>query len=231
MTHALTTIAGAPETHCGRTGASLSTCVRDLMTIVRVCRVLLLVATCWIALPSDAEAQLFRGRKPVRRAVELIPRQQPAQVFKEVESRINSGNARVVISLSKQRAFVFAGEELYIDTPISSGKRGNATPTGVFTITQKNANHRSNIYGDFVDSRGRVVRAGISLKIDSAPSGTRYVGAPMKYFMRLTDSGVGMHVGILPGYPASHGCIRLPAQIAPLIYHRVKIGTRVTVEP
>ena len=76
---------------------------------------------------------------------------------------------------------------------------------------------------------GRVVRAGVSLKIDSAPSGTHYVGAPMKWFMRLTDDGVGMHIGILPGYPASHGCIRMPADIAPLFYQKVKVGTPVEV--
>ena len=70
----------------------------------------------------------------------------------------------------------------------------------------------------------------MSLKVDSAPSGTRYVGAPMKWFMRLTNGGVGMHVGILPGYPASHGCIRLPSNIAPLIYAKVKTGTPVVVE-
>jgi len=66
--------------------------------------------------------------------------------------------------------------------------------------------------------------------VDSAPSGTRYRGARMKWFMRLTDSGVGMHVGILPGYPASHGCIRLPADIAPLIYRKVGIGTPAVIE-
>jgi lipoprotein-anchoring transpeptidase ErfK/SrfK len=53
----------------------------------------------------------------------------------------------------------------------------------------------------------------------------------MKWFCRLTWNGVGMHVGILPGYPASHGCVRLPADIAPLIYQKVKIGTPVTIEP
>ena len=52
----------------------------------------------------------------------------------------------------------------------------------------------------------------------------------MKFFMRLTDGGVGMHIGILPGYAASHGCVRLPAEIAPLIYARVKVGTSVRVE-
>ena len=73
------------------------------------------------------------------------------------------------------------------------------------------------------------MRAGVSLKIDSAPSGTHYEGAPMKWFMRLTNEGVGMHIGILPGYPASHGCVRLPAEIAPLIYSKVKVGTPVEI--
>jgi lipoprotein-anchoring transpeptidase ErfK/SrfK len=78
--------------------------------------------------------------------------------------------------------------------------------------------------------RGRVVRSGVSIKVDSPPRGTRYRGAPMKWFMRLTDSGVGMHAGILPGYPASHGCIRLPTDIAPPIYQNVEIGTPAVIE-
>lgn len=144
--------------------------------------------------------------------------------------KVTPDNARVLISLSKQRAYLMVEDEIAIDTPISSGKKAGMTPTGSFTVSEKDKDHRSNLYGDFVDSRGRVVRAGISLKIDSAPSGTHYVGAPMKFFMRLTDGGVGMHVGILPGYPASHGCIRLPSKIAPLIYNKVKIGTPVVIE-
>ena len=75
-----------------------------------------------------------------------------------------------------------------------------------------------------------MVRSGVSAVIDSAPAGTHFIGAPMKWFMRLTDQGVGMHIGILPGYAASHGCVRLPAEIAPLIYQKVRVGTAVTVE-
>ncbi len=67
-------------------------------------------------------------------------------------------------------------------------------------------------------------------RIDSAPAGTHFEGAPMKYFCRLTDGGVGFHIGILPGYAASHGCIRLPADIAPRIYEKVRVGTSVRVE-
>ncbi len=150
---------------------------------------------------------------------------------KDLEPLISASNSRVVISLSKQRAWVMAGENIYIDTPISSGKRVGMTPTGSFHVLEKDPDHHSSIYGDFVDRQGRTVRAGVSMKVDSAPSGTRYVGASMRWFMRLTDGGVGMHVGILPGYAASHGCIRLPSDIAKLIYDKVKPGTPVTIEP
>ncbi|HEX8297305.1 MAG TPA: L,D-transpeptidase family protein [Chthoniobacteraceae bacterium] len=179
---------------------------------------------------STASAQFFGTRKPKTTVTKLISRQAPARIDQSIEPLINPGNSHVLISLSKQRAYLMVGEDVYIDTPISSGKR-NSTPTGTFRISEKDADHRSNIYGDFVDSRGRTVRSGVSTKIDSAPSGTRYRGAPMKWFMRLTSGGVGMHVGILPGYPASHGCIRLPADIAPLIYQKVKLGTTTVIEP
>ena len=160
----------------------------------------------------------------------LIGRQPKPVVNKDLASAINSENSHAVVSLSKQRLYLMTGDQIYIDSPISSGKRGHSTPTGSFNIMQKHADHRSSIYGSFVDRKGRTVRSGISSKIDSAPSGTRYVGAPMKYFCRLTGTGVGFHIGVLPGYPASHGCIRLPEEIAPLIYEKVKVGTSVRVE-
>ena len=69
----------------------------------------------------------------------------------------------------------------------------------------------------------------LSARIDSAPSGTHFAGAAMKWFLRLTEDGVGMHVGILPGYPASHGCIRQSVDGAKLFYDYVKIGTPVDV--
>jgi lipoprotein-anchoring transpeptidase ErfK/SrfK len=187
-------------------------------------------AVAFVAGGSHVSADIFGPRKPKTSVGTLIGRQQPAKVNGSLAGVINPSNARVVISLSKQRAYVMVGSDVYIDTPISSGKRGHATPTGKFSILEKDADHRSSIYGDFVDGKGRVVRSGVSTRIDSAPSGTRYRGAPMKWFCRLTYGGVGMHTGILPGYPASHGCIRLPADIAPLIYEKVKVGTSVTVE-
>ena len=184
-------------------------------------------------LGQTASAQIWGARTPnapMRKASEMIRRQPAAKVDKDLEEVITPGNSRVLISLSKQRVYVMTGDQVYIDSPISSGKRAGMTPTGSFSVTEKDLNHRSSVYGNFVDRSGRVVRAGVSTRVDSAPSGTRYEGAPMKYFCRLTSNGVGMHIGILPGYPASHGCIRLPAEIAPLIYAKVRVGTRVVIE-
>jgi lipoprotein-anchoring transpeptidase ErfK/SrfK len=160
---------------------------------------------------------------------QLIAKQAAPVINQNILAQTTPDNAVVLVSLSRQRAYLYAGTQLAIDTPISSGKRAGFTPTGNYTIQQKDPNHRSNIYGNFIDSRGRVVRGGVSARIDSAPSGSHFVGAPMFYFMRLTSEGVGMHIGILPGYPASHGCIRMPAEIAPQIYAHVKVGTPVQV--
>ena len=181
----------------------------------------------------EASAQIWGSRAPnapMRKAADMIGRQPGPKINKELEAVVNQGNSHLRISLSKQRVYLMTGDQVYIDAPISSGKAGHSTPRGSFSVLEKDADHRSSIYGNFVDRKGRVVRAGVSTRIDSAPSGTHYEGAPMWWFCRLTNGGVGMHIGILPGYPASHGCIRLPAEIAPIIYSRVRIGTRIVVE-
>ena len=166
---------------------------------------------------------------PMKKATLLISRQEPIRINQALINAVSPDEVRVVVSLSKQRAYLLKGNQVVVDSPISSGKRGHSSPTGSFSVREKDPDHRSTIYGDFVDSSGRVVRAGVSSKIDSAPSGTHFVGSPMTWFMRLTDEGVGMHVGFLPGYPASHGCIRMPSEGAKLFYDRVKIGTPVQV--
>jgi lipoprotein-anchoring transpeptidase ErfK/SrfK len=199
----------------------------------------LLCALLLTALASSISAQfrLFGPRSPkptpqpkqMRKASAYISRQEPLKVNQSVLNRATPDNVQVRVSLPKQRAYLMVGEEVAADSPISSGKVGHGTPRGNFSVLEKDPDHRSSLYGDFVDSSGRVVRAGISAKIDSAPSGTHYVGAPMRWFMRLTGEGVGMHIGILPGYPASHGCIRMPPDGAKLFYDTVRIGTPVKV--
>lgn len=160
----------------------------------------------------------------------MIPRQEGPKLTARLMDRATPDNTNVVVSISKQRIYLMAANEVVIDSPISSGRKGHPTPTGNYHVLVKELNHFSNIYGNYVDRDNRVVRSGISAQIDSAPSGTHFMGAPMRYFMRLTDGGVGMHIGILPGYAASHGCVRLPAEIAPLIYQKVKVGTSVRIE-
>jgi lipoprotein-anchoring transpeptidase ErfK/SrfK len=179
---------------------------------------------------AQQQAGATPAPKKQKKASELIRKQEPPKVHPRVLEKATPENVSISISLGKQRAFFFVGEEIAIDTPISSGKRAGMTPKGTFKITQKNKDHRSNIYGDFVSARtGKVVRSGVSTKIDSAPSGTIYRGAPMRWFMRLTDTGIGMHTGILPGYPASHGCVRLPDEIARLFFENAPSGTVVTI--
>ncbi|HYY13705.1 MAG TPA: L,D-transpeptidase family protein [Chthoniobacterales bacterium] len=170
-----------------------------------------------------------RPTTPMRKATELITKQDPVKIDQHLLVQAKPEDTRVVISLPKQRAWLILNEQVVVDTPISSGKRGHTSPTGHLRVLEKDANHRSNVYGDFVDSVGRIVRAGVSARIDAAPSGTHFAGATMKWFMRLTEDGVGMHVGLLPGYPASHGCIRMPADAAKLFYDYVKVGTAVEV--
>jgi lipoprotein-anchoring transpeptidase ErfK/SrfK len=176
------------------------------------------------ATPSPAAAPV----QAMRKAADLISKQAPIYIS-PIADTVTSDDTRVVVSISKQRAYLLRGDDVVIDSPISSGKRGHETPTGSFSVMEKDKDHHSSIYGDYCDRSGRIVRAGISAHIDSAPSGTRFVGASMKWFMRLTDTGVGMHVGILPGYAASHGCVRMPSQAAEMFYQRVKVGTPVEV--
>lgn len=110
-------------------------------------------------------------------------------------------DVRLLVSLPQQRLWVFRGAELVATSPVSTGKRGHETPVGTFPILQKKVHHRSN----------------------------RYSNAPMPYMQRLTSYGIALHGGALPGYPASHGCIRLPHAFAKRLYGLTGPGTRVTV--
>ena len=165
----------------------------------------------------------------MRKASELISRQAPLKVNQGLLKQATQDNTRIVVSIPKQRAYLMTGDEIVAEGPISSGRRGHESPTGHIHVLEKDPNHHSSLYGDFVDSSGRVVRGGVSARIDSAPSGTHFAGASMKWFLRLTEDGVGMHVGILPGYPASHGCIRQSVDGAKLFYDYAKVGTPVDV--
>lgn len=179
-----------------------------------------------IALAGFARAQSGpRMKKPS----EMISKQAPLKVNQQLLAQATPDRTHIVVSVPKQRAYLMIGDQIVADGPISSGKRGHETPRGHFNVMEKDPNHHSSLYGDFVDRSGRVVRAGVSAHIDSAPSGTHFAGAAMKWFLRLTGEGVGMHIGILPGYPASHGCVRESVEGAKLFYDHAKVGTPVDV--
>jgi lipoprotein-anchoring transpeptidase ErfK/SrfK len=133
----------------------------------------------------------------------------------------------VEIDLQQQRAYLIYDGEVVLASPISSGRAGFETKRGRFKVIQKERRHYSNLYGKIVDARGRTIVADADADM-RVPRGARFVPAPMPYFIRF-NGAEGMHAGYLPGYPASHGCVRLPEQNAIAFFNAVQVGTPVTV--
>lgn len=140
------------------------------------------------------------------------------------------GKPSIKINLGEQRAYFFKGGQLVGISQLSTGREGLDTPVGKYKIMQKDLDHVSSRYGDYVDAADNVVIPNIDNQKDPKPAGTKYKGAPMPFFMRIIG-GVGMHAGYLPGYPASHGCIRMPEFMAEDFFKSVDVGTPVTIEP
>lgn len=139
------------------------------------------------------------------------------------------GAAKITISLEEQRVGLFKGGKLVGLSPISSGREGHDTHPGVFKVTEKDEDHRSSWYGAFVDEAGMAVVEDVDVRKDTPPPGTKFMGASMNWFMRF-NGAIGMHQGYLPGYPASHGCIRLPGKMAALFFSATPHGTTVEVK-
>lgn len=139
-----------------------------------------------------------------------------------------SGSPSVKIRLGEQRAYFYKGGQLVGISVISTGREGYDTRVGNFHIIQKDRDHKSSVYGDYVDASGAVLMKEIDNTKDKKPPGARFDGAPMPYFMRIVG-GTGMHQGFLPGYPASHGCIRMPEFMAEAFFRNVSMGTPVSI--
>ncbi len=153
---------------------------------------------------SDSDPGYYRPgpTDPQRRAK---PRRHQA---KKIEAPANElakpqGPLIIAIAIEQQRLKIYDANGFFAETPISTGMKGHPTPMGVFSVIQKHKLHHSNIYS----------------------------GAPMPYMQRITWSGVAMHAGVLPGYPASHGCIRMPMAFAVKMWNWTKMGARVVVTP
>jgi hypothetical protein len=139
-----------------------------------------------------------------------------------------SGSPSIKIRLSEQRAYFYKGGKLAGVSTVSTGREGFHTATGSFQIIQKDRDHVSSRFGDYVDGSGNIIKSQIDTEKDPRPKGAHYDGARMPFFMRIVG-GTGMHEGFLPGYPASHGCIRMPGFMAEKFFEHVNLGTPVTV--
>ncbi len=147
---------------------------------------------------------------------------------------LTQANSRVEVDLGDQRARVYrtgkGADKLIIETQISTGKQGHNTPSGSFRFLEKTVDKKSNLYGKWVDAdTGATLISDGDIRKPPKSGNAEFRGAPMPYWMRITPGGVGMHIGYVPNYPASHGCIRVPKQVQPLIYSKIRVGTPVTI--
>ncbi|GAB1406243.1 L,D-transpeptidase [Thermomonas brevis] len=157
------------------------------------------LAALLFALPLSVVAQAPAAKAPTAAAASRDTLK-PGQFLWHPEIA-PSGPIVLVVSLDEQRAYVYRNGMAIGVSTISSGKVGKETPTGVFTILQKNRDHRSNLYNN----------------------------APMPFMQRLTWDGIALHGGALPGYPASHGCVRLPHAFAEKLFAETRTGDTVVV--
>jgi len=140
-----------------------------------------------------------------------------------------SGPAKIVVSLSEQHAYFYKGGQLVGESTVSTGKPGFSTPPGQYSVVWKDQDHVSTIFGDYVDDYGNVLKSNIDVRKDSRPPGGHYDGARMPYAM-FFRGGYAMHQGYVPPYAASHGCIRLPAEMAAVFFNNAPYGTPVIVK-
>ncbi|MGY3482672.1 lipoprotein-anchoring transpeptidase ErfK/SrfK [Bradyrhizobium sp. USDA 4011] len=176
----------------------------------------ILTAAGTVAASSQADAALFYWNRDsgYYGDVEPMPPQQirpkpkrstakKKPAIEKEAGRKPQGPLIISVSIDQQRVSIYDANGLYAESPVSTGMKGHSTPMGVFSVIQKQKYHQSNIYS----------------------------GAPMPYMQRITWSGIAMHAGVLPGYPASHGCIRMPMSFAVKMYNWTRMGARVFVTP
>ena len=153
---------------------------------------------------QDSDPGYYR---PVQTAQPRKPKaRQPSAKTEAAAKETNAkpqGPLIIAISIEQQKVRVYDANGLFAESPVSTGMKGHSTPMGVFSVIQKNKMHRSNIYS----------------------------GAPMPYMQRITWSGIALHAGVLPGYPASHGCIRMPTAFAVKMWNWTRMGARVIITP
>jgi len=159
-----------------------------------------------------------------------LPPPRAGQVLYQWYDDGGPGEISIRINLTSQIATIYRGRREVGWCYVATGRQGHGTPTGSFRVTEKTVDKISNRWGWQENEFGEVINP--SARFDHPkPRGARFVPAPMPYWMRLTDYGIGLHGGYIPspGMPASAGCIRLPEDFAPVVFHEVKLGTPVII--
>lgn len=191
--------------------SQLLNCAAPSILILRIAA-LVVAGSLAIALPARAEGfwsddDYYRYYEPAPMPPLHVQHTYHHQAKKQIkptkEAAKPQGPLIIAISINKQHLKIYDENGLFAETRVSTGMRGHATPMGVFSIIQKQKFHESNIYS----------------------------GAPMPFMQRITWSGIAMHAGVLPGYPASHGCIRMPMAFAVKMYGWTRMGARVIIAP
>lgn len=175
-------------------------CVMIMANRRGICGMIAFAGASLLAGPALAAGEAVQAALGDGRIEDQIAALKPGQFIWAPEVS-PQGPVMIIVSLQTQRAYVYRNGVLIGISTASTGKEGHATPTGVFTILQKDVDHKSNLYN----------------------------AAPMPYMQRLTWDGIAMHAGNLPGYPASHGCIRLPMAFARQLYGATKLGLTVVI--
>jgi lipoprotein-anchoring transpeptidase ErfK/SrfK len=157
----------------------------------------------WPGYESGLYQQYQPMQPPRRHKARKVPAKKDTPAAKESAGSNPQAPLIIAVSVGSQRVKIYDANGVYAEAPVSTGMSGHPTPMGVFSVIQKHKYHHSNIYS----------------------------GAPMPYMQRITWSGVAMHAGVLPGYPASHGCIRMPMAFAVKMWNWTKMGVRVFVTP
>ncbi len=144
-------------------------------------------------------------------------------------NQYNPQNSRVEILLHDQRGRLYINDVIAMDFPVCTGITGESeTPRGTFRISEKKAEHRSSLYGSFVDAQGNTVESSVRSS-DVPPIGTRFEGTAMPYWMRF-NGAIGMHTGRIERYGLSHGCVRVPEEACSILYEKLEVGSQVIVK-
>src|SRR5882724_842585 len=153
---------------------------------------------------QDSEPGFYQAAPPTQaRRQKMRPHSGKKDATEKEAGAKPQGPLIIAVSIGKQRVKVYDARGVFAEAPVSTGMAGHSTPMGVFSVLQKHKLHHSNIYSN----------------------------APMPYMQRITWSGVALHAGVLPGYPASHGCIRMPMGFAVKMWNWTRMGARVVVTP